>query len=59
MNPRILVSAGLRSAPLNRPRTIAAFQRGATCAIATAVAAEAQNQRVSQRIKDRRTERFR
>jgi hypothetical protein len=31
------------------PRTVVAFQRGTTCAIA----AEAQDQRVSQRIKDR------
>lgn len=63
MNPRYLVGAGLRSgvrAPLaDRPRSTAAFQRDATCAMATAIAAEAQDQRVSQRIKDRQTERFR
>ena len=63
MNPRYLVGAGLRSgarAPrADRPRSTAAFQRGAACAMATAVAAEAQDQRVSQRIKNRDTERFR
>ena len=63
MNPRYLVGAGLRPgvrAPLaDRPRSTAAFQRGAVCAMATAIAAEVQDQRVSQRIKDRETERFR
>ncbi|MDQ0837333.1 hypothetical protein [Sphingomonas faeni] len=41
------------------PRTDVAIQRGTTCAIASAVAAEAQDQRVSHRIKDRQAERFR
>ena len=63
MNPRFLVGAGLRSgvrAPsADRPHAIAAFQHDAACALATAVAAEAQDQRVSQRIKDRHTERYR
>ena len=63
MDPRLLVDAGLwsgvRIPSAERPRTTAAFQRGVACALATAVAAEAQDQRVSQRIKDRQTERYR
>ena len=63
MNPRFLVGAGLRSGvrtlSADRPHTIAAFQNGAACALPTAVSAEAQDQRVSQRIKDRQTERYR
>lgn len=63
MNPRFLAGVGLRSsvpAPLtDMPGTAVAFQRSATCAMVTAVAAETQDQRVSQRIKDRQTERFR
>ena len=43
MNPRFLVGAGLRSS-VHAP---------------LAVATEAQNQRIPQRIKDRQTERFR
>lgn len=63
MNPRFLVDAGLRfgvRAPLpDTPCTTLAVRRGATCAMATAVAAEAQDQRVTQRIKVPQTERFR
>jgi hypothetical protein len=63
MNSRFLLAAELRSgvrAPLQDiPMTDVAFQRGTTCAIAAAVAAEAWDQRVSQRIKDRQAERFR
>ncbi len=63
MNPRFLAGVGLRSSvppPLaTTPSTAVAFQCSATCAMVTAVAAEAQDQRVSQRIKDRQTERFR
>jgi hypothetical protein len=57
------MGAELRSgmcAPLQDvPGTAVAFQRGTTCAIAAAVAAEAQDQRASQRVKDRQAERFR
>ena len=57
MNPRFLVDAGLRFSvrtPLpNTTCTTLAVQRGATCAMATAVTDEAQDQHVTQRIKSR------
>lgn len=55
MNPRFLVDAGprfgVRSPLPDTPCTTLAVQRGATCAMA--VAAEAQDQHVTQRIKSR------
>lgn len=57
MNSRFLVDAGLRLSvrtPLpDTPCTTLAVQRGAICAMATAVTAEAQDQHVTQRIKSR------
>ncbi|MCP8889715.1 hypothetical protein [Sphingomonas faeni] len=67
MQPRFLAGAGSRSrahaSPASpRPATALArrpAQHTAVCARATAIAAEAEDQRVTQRIKGRQTERFR
>jgi len=63
MNPRFLVGVGLRSSVHTTiaatPSETNAVPRMAALSMATAVAAEAQDQRIPRRIKDRLAERFR
>jgi hypothetical protein len=68
MHPRYLAGAGLRfpaydltktSALTGAPFAMISLQRIATCALATAIAAETKDQRVLQPIKGRQTERLR
>ncbi|KQN29547.1 MULTISPECIES: hypothetical protein [unclassified Sphingomonas] len=63
MQPTFLTGAGSQSLAKIRSTdvrdTVSPAQRIATCAMAAAIAAEAEDQRVTQRINGRQIERFR